>query len=132
MEKIGEGVGSSVSVPMPCDRIGEGGATSVPIPKMCAGGVRQKEAMKVGVSGGDGSLEHVINIGRSRLRVDHRSQLYVLDLEDEGIGMEVGLYVPNSEEDGGSHGYRRRQLCRCAWLAVADVGGYKRAHAVVA
>jgi hypothetical protein len=89
--KIGKGIGSSVSIPMPCDGIGEGGATSVHIPKMCAGGGRLKEAVKVGVSGGDGSLEHVPNIGCSRLRVDRLGQLYVLDSKDEGIGMEAGL-----------------------------------------
>jgi hypothetical protein len=112
--KIGKGVGSSISIPMPCDGIGEGGATLVPIPKMCAGGGRPKEAVKVGVSGGDGSLEHILNIGCSRLRVDHLGQLYVLESEDEGIDMEAGLYAPDSEEDGGGHGCRRRQLRRRA------------------
>ena len=100
---IGEGGASSVPVLKMCDEIGEGGTSSVPIPKMCDGGTRQKEPMKLGAGGGDGSPEHVLNIGRSRLRVDHLGQLYVLDSKDEGIGMEAGLYVPDSEEEDG-HG----------------------------
>jgi hypothetical protein len=97
--KIGEG-----DVPNMCDGIGEGGASSVSIPKMCDGGTRQKEPMKLGAGGGDRSPERVLNIGHSRLRVDHLGQLYVLDSEDEGIGMEAGLYVPDSEEEDG-HGH---------------------------
>jgi len=41
--KIGED-----DVPNMCDGIGEGGASSVPIPKMCDGGTRQKEPVKLG------------------------------------------------------------------------------------
>ncbi|CAD6220958.1 unnamed protein product [Miscanthus lutarioriparius] len=100
---------SSVPVLKMCDEIGEGGASSVPIPKMCDGGTRQKEPMKLGAGGGDGSPEHVLNIGRSHLRVDHLDQLYVLHSEDVGIGMEAGLYVPDlEEEDGHGRGYERR------------------------
>jgi len=111
----GEGGASSVPVLKMCDEIGEGGTSSVPIPKMCDGGTRQKEPVKLGAGGGDGSPEHVLNIGRSRLRVDHLGQLYVLDSKDEGIGMEAGLYVPDSEEeDGHGRGCEHRQLCRRA------------------
>ena len=127
--KIGED-----DVPNMCDGIGEGGASSVPIPKMCDGGTRQKDPMKLGAGGDDGSPEHILNIGRSRLRVDHLGQLYVLDSEDEGIGMEAGLYVPDSEEeDGHGSGCERRQLRRCAGLPGGDVGGrYNCGRAVVA
>ncbi|CAD6218777.1 unnamed protein product [Miscanthus lutarioriparius] len=102
-DEIGEGGASSVPILKMCDEIGEGGTSSVPIPKMCDGGTRQKEPVKLGAGGGDRSPEHVLNIGHSRLRVDHLGQLYVLDSEDEGIGKEAGLYVPDSEEEDG-HG----------------------------
>ncbi|CAD6263597.1 unnamed protein product [Miscanthus lutarioriparius] len=133
-DRIGEGGVSSVPVLKMCDEIGEGSASSVPIPKMCDGGTRQNEPMKLGASGGDGSPEHVLNIGCSRLRVDHIGQLYVLDSEDEGSGMEAGLYVPDSEEeDGHDCGCERRQLHRCVGLPRGDVGGcYNCGRAVVA
>ncbi|RCV32417.1 hypothetical protein SETIT_7G001100v2 [Setaria italica] len=83
-DRIGEGGASFVPVPKMCDGIGDGGASSVPIPKMC----------DTGAGGGDRSPERILNIGRSRLRVDHLDQLYVLDSEDEGIGMEVGALCP--------------------------------------
>nr|XP_034588394.1 uncharacterized protein LOC117850645 [Setaria viridis] len=131
---IGEGGPSSVPVPKMCDGIGDAGASSVPIPKMCDGGRRLKEPVKLDAGGGDRSPERILNIGRSRLRVDHLDQLYVLDSEDEGIGMEAGLYVPDSEEeDGHGRGFERPQLRRRAGLPGGDVGGrYNHGCAVVA
>lgn len=139
IDKIGEDDGSSVSVPKLCDGIGEreessvsgstlcdgigeGSASSVSVPEMCS---------RIG-EGGDGSPKRVVDIGRSRLRVDHLGQLYVLDSEDEGIGMEVGLFVPDSEEeDGGDRGCGRRQLRRRARLPGGVVGAYNRGRAGV-
>nr|AWA45132.1 hypothetical protein SS11P21_000007 [Saccharum spontaneum] len=99
---------SRISKPM--EKIGEGGAKSTPV-KLGAGGDC------------DGSLDRVVSIGRSRLRVDHLGQFYDLDSEDEGTDTEVELYVPDSEgEVGDGHGCRRGDVAR----------GYNRGHAVVA
>jgi hypothetical protein len=84
---------------------------------MCDGAGRLKEPVKLGVAGGEGSPGRVVNIGRSRLRVDHLGQFYVLDSEDEGTDTEAGLYVPDSEgEDGDCHGCGSGQVRRHASL----------------
>lgn len=58
---------------------------------MCDGGGRPKKAVKLGATGGEGSPGRVVNIERSRLRVDHLGQFYVLDSEDEGTYTEAGF-----------------------------------------
>jgi hypothetical protein len=90
--------------------------------------------MKLGAGGSGGSPKRAINIGRSRLRVDSLGQFYVLDSEDEGSDMQVGLFAPDSEEeDGGGYGGRQQLRRRARLLGGGDVGeGYSRGRALVA
>jgi hypothetical protein len=105
IDKIEEGGASSAPL-----KLGAGGASSEPL-KLGAGGGISKSMEKIGEAGakstpvklgaagdGDGSLDRVVSIGRSRLRVDHLGQFYVLDSEDEGTDAEVGTVVDPARE----------------------------------